>query len=215
MDAHPLAYELISRRLDRIARRAPSPCGVVLPDTVGTGVRLFAECAVVLFPAWLVTWSCLSWGRMGIVSGAGRAGTVLYYWPEILLILGALPPLFHGTLCARDGREIDLRRRLWHHLRPFVRVLVGYALAVAVTFLLVDADLRDIRDGYWSTHGLALAVTLPLLLASFYAQFAVTAEEVTPLYAGYRCLGASQVEEVALAACDQHIRSFRSEEDDL
>ncbi|MCA8952036.1 MAG: hypothetical protein KDE27_21180 [Planctomycetes bacterium] len=133
----------------------------------------------------------------------------------MLLILGALPPLIHATLRARDGREIDLRRRLWHHLRPFVRVLVGYTLAVAVTVLLVDADLRDIRDGYWSTHGLALAVTLPLLLASFYAQFAGTAEEVAPLYAGYRCLGAAQVDEVAFAACDQHIRSFRSEEDDL
>lgn len=210
MDKQALAYEIICRQLKGAGDADPSRVDDPMPDTLRTGIRLFAESVAILLPTWLASWSCLSWARTWLAGEDAEAVTVLYFWPDHLLFLGALPPLVQATICARRGRDRTLRSRLLLNTSPFVRLLVSFALAVAISFLFIDADLRDLGGGYFATHGIAFAVATPLVLASYYAQFVDAVEEDVSLYSGYRSLSASRIDEISFAECEAHVQACLS-----
>ena len=210
MDKQPLAYEIICRQLTGVEQADPSRVDNPMPDTLRTGVRLFAECAAVLLLTWLAIWSCLALARIWLAGEHAEAEGVAYFWPDHLVFLGALPPLAYATIFERRGRDRTIRCRLWLGIRPFVRLLVSFVLAVAISFLFVDADLRDLGGGYFATHGIAFAVATPLVLASYYAQFVGAVEEDVSLYSGYRSLSASRIDEISFAECEAHVQACLS-----
>lgn len=204
-----LAYELFLRSTDVAVPRDPRRLESALPNTWGTGVQLMIECLTVLVPAWLATWAVTSWLRFELASESVRHGWVLYFWPELLVFVGALPFWLHVTIWARRDRGLRLSSRLANSVRPFLRLWGLYLGAVAVTYVVVDVDLSRDLAGFFTTHGLAYSVAVPLQLVGFYSQFAETGDDEAPVYSGYRILTPARVVDVSRAACVSHVETYR------